>query len=173
LPKLKISAKAKIFERKTTWGRCVAVDETLEKQPNGDDYEVGYKRPPVQTRFQPGCSGNPKGRPKGAKNFKAELQEELNERVRIKEGERTKRVSKQRAIIKTLVKHTLQGDPRAMKTLLDLVYREPVASAPDVLATDELTGEEDELLTAIKKQLQAEHKPTIVPQVPGEEGINQ
>jgi len=31
----------------------------------GNKEEVGYKRPPKATRFKPGQSGNPKGRPKG------------------------------------------------------------------------------------------------------------
>jgi len=34
------------------------------------DYEVGYKKPPKNTRFKPGKSGNPSGRPKGSKNKK-------------------------------------------------------------------------------------------------------
>ena len=29
-----------------------------------DEYEVGYKKPPKSGQFQPGKSGNPKGRPK-------------------------------------------------------------------------------------------------------------
>ena len=33
-----------------------------------DDDPVGYKTPPKNTQFQPGQSGNPKGRPKGTKN---------------------------------------------------------------------------------------------------------
>ena len=30
----------------------------------GDDYEVGYGRPPAHTQFKKGQSGNPRGRPK-------------------------------------------------------------------------------------------------------------
>jgi hypothetical protein len=32
-------------------------------------YDVGYGKPPVQTRFRKGQSGNPKGRGKGSRNF--------------------------------------------------------------------------------------------------------
>ena len=56
-----------------------------ETQPTDDissaPYEVGYGKPPKHTRFQPGQSGNPRGRPKGTKNLKTDLEEELSERV--------------------------------------------------------------------------------------------
>ncbi len=32
------------------------------------DYEIGYGKPPKHTRFKKGQCGNPKGRPKGARN---------------------------------------------------------------------------------------------------------
>ena len=44
-----------------------------------DDEKVGYRRPPKKSRFKPGQSGNPKGRPKGTKNLKRDLIEELQE----------------------------------------------------------------------------------------------
>lgn len=41
---------------------------TLRNGAETDDVgtEVGHGKPPVHTRFQPGHSGNPPGRPKGA-----------------------------------------------------------------------------------------------------------
>jgi len=34
------------------------------------DYEVGYGKPPRDTRFKEGQSGNPRGRPPGLKNLR-------------------------------------------------------------------------------------------------------
>jgi hypothetical protein len=52
-------------------------------------YEVGFGRPPRHTRFRAGQSGNPKGKAKGAVNLATDVQDELAERIRIREGIRT------------------------------------------------------------------------------------
>jgi hypothetical protein len=54
-------------------------EEIVTKHRSTKDYEVGYGRPPIHTRFKPGQSGNPAGRPKGAQNFATEIAAELKE----------------------------------------------------------------------------------------------
>ncbi len=95
------------------------------------EYEVGYGRPPKHSRFPPGRSGNPKGRPKGTKNLKTDLMEELGERIMVREGERARRVSKQRAVVKTLMTRTLKGDARAASLLLSMMMRLLDTGAPE------------------------------------------
>lgn len=48
-----------------------------EKRSNPPDYEVGRRRPSTATRFNPGHSGNPRGRPKGSKNLDTLFAEEI------------------------------------------------------------------------------------------------
>ena len=48
------------------------------------EYTVGYRKPPLATRFNPGQSGNPKGRPKGSPNPAADLSTELGELITVR-----------------------------------------------------------------------------------------
>lgn len=87
------------------------------------DYTIGYGRPPKQNRFEKGRSGNPKGRLKGSRNLKTELEEELYERILIREDGRPKAISKQRALLKSLTAKAIKGDTRAAGIVLNLVLR--------------------------------------------------
>ena len=58
------------------------------------DYKVGYKKPPLHTRFKKGQSGNPRGRPRGAKNFSSVLNDALNQPVFVTENGRRRKISK-------------------------------------------------------------------------------
>jgi hypothetical protein len=110
-----------------------------------EDDKVGYRKPPARTRFQPGQSGNPNGRPKGSVNLKTDLRSELSEQIRIREGERSLKVSKQRAMLKALVAKALKGDPRAANVVLTLVGKlfEPEAAAEQMPA---LTSDDEAIL---------------------------
>ncbi len=97
------------------------------------DYEVGYGKPPVATRFQPGNAGR-KGRVKGSKNLKTDLTEELQEKITLTEGNRKVRISKQRALIKALVVKGIKGDARAIDSALNLLLRVTGADAQEEVA---------------------------------------
>jgi hypothetical protein len=133
----------------------------------GNDGEVGFGKPPMHSRFRKGCSGNAKGRPKGTKNLRTDLTEVLQERITVTEGDRKVRMSKQRAIVKTLVAKTLKGDARSATTLLTTIFR--VLDFADMAADVEqpLDANEQELLVVIdaRRQRKAESstKPDALP----------
>ena len=106
------------------------------------EYEVGFKKPPKQTQFKPGQSGNPAGRPKGTKNFKTDLEEELQTKIVIREGGKTLQVSKQRALLMSLIANAIKGDVRAANTLTGLVLK--VLDQEEELPGDRRLAPEDE-----------------------------
>ncbi len=60
----------------------------------GAPYKVGYKKPPLHSRFQRGVCANPKGRPKGVKNVRTRVFELANEKVRVRQNGKTQDLSK-------------------------------------------------------------------------------
>jgi hypothetical protein len=81
-------------------------------------YEVGYGRPPVHTRFRPGTSGNPKGHRTGRPNAKTTIERILNEKVIIREGEKTRTISKLEAVFQAHIMKAAKGDPRSANIVL-------------------------------------------------------
>jgi 16S rRNA G966 N2-methylase RsmD len=126
---------------------------------NRDDYAVGYGRRPQHTRFKPGRSGNPKGRSKGTKNLKTDLMEELSERITVSEGGKPKKLSKQRALLKSLLaKAIAKGDARAANILINLILRVLEISAEE--REEDLISEDD---LAILDDFIARQKPRTAP----------
>lgn len=100
--------------------------------PNGDDYPVGYKKPPKETQFKPGQSGNPRGRPKkAAKNPLAIFLDILNEKIVVREGDKTRRISKFEAIFHALTLKAMKGDPKAANQMITL-FRMSGIIAPEI-----------------------------------------
>ncbi len=111
------------------------------KKPTAD-YEVGYCRPPKAHEFPKDTSGNPKGRPKGARNLKTDLLEELDETMMVRERGRACRISKQRALIKIQVARALNGNDRAAAKIIELYLK--VIGLEDAAADADLPLTEDE-----------------------------
>ena len=107
------------------------------------DDAVGYKRPPPHTRFRPGHSGNPSGRPKRKPTFRTALLEELAAIMPGKDPQRAG--SKLQALVKTLVDTAIAGDARAQSLLISALARMGDAEENEGAS---LTADDQEILDA-------------------------
>jgi hypothetical protein len=89
-----------------------------KKKKDRDEYDVGYGKPPQHTRFKPGQSGNPKGRPKQCQNLKSEIRNALVKKVTVTENGRVRSMSRLKAIVTGLTAKALKGDVRAAESVL-------------------------------------------------------
>ena len=125
--------------------------EDSEDQPDsgpevGNDEAVGYGKPPRHSRFKPGRSGNPRGRPKGAVSCKTVV-----ERVALLDYEVVENGKPQRRTILELVVQVLrraaaEGDPKALAEWNDLLKKFESqgfeATGPCVFMNEPLSSEE-------------------------------
>ena len=112
------------------------------------EYQVGFRKPPKSGQFKKGKSGNPKGRPKGTRNFNKDLEEVLAGKVTVTENGKPKKVSSQSAALMRLREKALGGNLRAIALFLPL--------APQLTADKEAPGSE-RLLTAAEKSIIQRH----------------
>lgn len=104
-----------------------ALDASL---PARVHYEVGYGKPPVETRFRPGKSGNPGGRPKGARNKHPRLNEErlkdiilceAYRTIKVRDGDRMVSVPIAQAVVRSLAVNAAKGQHRAQRLFSELL----------------------------------------------------
>lgn len=107
-------------------------------------YEVGRGKPPRHSRFKPGQSGNPRGRPRQAKGLKTIIREIMTEKVAVRLAGGERKVSRMQAVVLKTVESALRGNPRAMTELLRLYSTaipdsdpaQDLAPTPDMTETD-------------------------------------
>jgi len=85
------------------------------------NYDVGYKKPPVHSRFQKGRSGNPRGRPKGSANYLTLLRRVLGQKVTVSEDGKSRQITKIEAAMIQLLNNAARGDIRAFQATLKVV----------------------------------------------------
>lgn len=87
---------------------------------NHPSSNVGYQRPPTDSRFKKGQSGNPKGRPKKVPDVNGSIQKVLNRKLRLANSDQKTPV--RTALIMKLRDLALPGDRRALalqRSILD------------------------------------------------------
>ena len=112
-----------------------------KRDPN--DFKGGYGKPPEQSRFQKGQSGNPAGRPRGHLNLVSVVSNALKSKVTVTEGGRRRSKSKLEVSITQLTNKAAAGDLKALRMLLGLMpILDPTGSTvqetPDLVADREL-----------------------------------
>ena len=120
-------------------------------------YQVGYGKPPTHSRFKPGESGNTKGRPKGAKNFKTEILEEAAKKITVREAGKPRKISKRRVLIKRIINNGLTGTSREALAATHLVLRcdDPEKLAPTRVILD---ADEERLLALLAERAERQRK---------------
>lgn len=124
------------------------------KSKNNDmsNYETGYGKPPIYTRFKKGQSGNPKGRRKGSRNLASALESALQEQVTVNEGGVRKKVTKKQAAFKQIANKAASGDVNGLRILIPLLQfleQRPPDPAPPTAQLEE--ADEKTLMTALER----------------------
>ena len=107
--------------------------------------KVGPGNPPRHTRFKPGQSGNPKGRPKGSKNFATILQQQLRKMVTITVDGKPKRLAVQEVIARRLANDNMKGTIKALELLIKLTSAKTDTDAGNDAARETALPDEDAL----------------------------
>lgn len=110
--------------------------------PRDDDFDgVGYKRPPLHSRFRKGQSGNPSGRRKGRPRLGLieELDKLLGEPIKVARNGRQESISFVAALLKKTAEAALKGDAKARQTMFALLaqYEQSMGSGTAILTNDQ------------------------------------
>jgi len=121
-----------------------------------DAFAVGYKKPPPHSRFQPGQSGNPRGRQKGVRNLAVDVKRTLEVPVRLNEQGKARRVSTQEAALLRLREKALKGDPRSLAQFLELAKIFNNSSAVESTSGGTLAAEDQAILDAFAEDIRSQ-----------------
>ncbi len=87
------------------------------------DHQVGFRHPPLHTRFKPGQSGYPQGRPKDRLNNKTIIKQLMNTKVTVQDGEKERQLPLLAANFWTHAVAGAKGDARSSGLAFNLVEK--------------------------------------------------
>ncbi|MBB5341444.1 DUF5681 domain-containing protein [Tunturiibacter gelidoferens] len=133
------------------------------------DYGVGYKRPPVHSRFPTGQSGNPKGRPRGRKNLKTIVNQVAWEEVTVTNNGRPSKMPRIEANVRQIGN---AGASKASKQSTEFVNLVALYSESEESSATGSTEREQEFLVSLLRRLErqkSQEVPNIGSSIKGED----
>lgn len=113
--------------------------------PGESAYDVGYGKPPTKSRFKPGQSGNPRGRPRRAKGLNTIVRETLGAKVAVRTAAGTSQISRIEAVLQKSLEKAMKGDARAQLALMNLWAK----AVPDAIENAGTDVQREESLSAV------------------------
>ncbi|MBR1237471.1 DUF5681 domain-containing protein [Bradyrhizobium sp. AUGA SZCCT0182] len=121
---------------------------------DNEDDKVGYCKPPSRSQWKPGQCGNPRGRPKGALNYRTEVKLMLAAPVVVNDNGKRKRMTTVRASLWRVREMALKGNIRCLEKVIECA-----AEIDGVLATEPLgddSKDDQAILDAYREEIRAE-----------------
>jgi hypothetical protein len=118
-------------------------------QGRAADYSVGYRKPPAAARFKPGTSGNPRGRPKGSRNLKTQIQEAMTASISIQVGTKAKRVSRIAGVVLRQLQKALMGDGPAAIAVIRMALQLGLLQDSSDFSENSLSIEDEQILNEL------------------------
>jgi hypothetical protein len=114
-------------------------------------YPVGYRKPPVGSRYKPGTSGNPKGRPKGRPSIKSAALKVYTDMVALKDGVKIAWIT---ALVRKQLDRGLKGSDRAAQDAIKWAEKLGAFDEPQPEAQCDYSALTEDELEALMRLLQ-------------------
>jgi hypothetical protein len=121
-------------------------------KPRRRDSDAGYGRPPRAHQFKPGQSGNPRGRPKGAKNESTILREIFERKIESRSEGRSRKITVLEGILLRITEDSLKGNTKSAAFLLNRY----AAMVSGELQRHDLSDDDRDVLEALSRRLEAQ-----------------
>jgi hypothetical protein len=131
----------------------------------GDDYEIGYRKPPKHTRWKKGQSGNKRGRPKkklGPSDIEKAFDEALGDWLAVNDNGTVRKIKKLKAFTIQTVNKAVKGHhPSA--NLLMAHYARRAAGGPEEPGSSPTAEEFEAEMEADLREIAARSQPAVLP----------
>ena len=115
------------------------------------NYEIGHGKPPKHAQWKKGQSGNPNGRPRKDLRMTALVARLLGQRIVVRKGKSTKRMTRLEHLLHRLFEQALSGDARLIKMVLDEARKDEARAEQNPFAFD--TAADREVIEALFRRL--------------------